>query len=167
MSVSPALSSNSADKTNSSWRFSFGTISSTLKDLSSVSFTDNPRSITLLNNSTFLLGRLKAIFTLSDVIINITGNIISGKVTGDTARQLSERFGKIKQDRASFSINQMDTSISRSKQLDIGQVDNSIVQSNYLQIKLDVDSLEDTEVERMLNDPMLKGLMVIKGDDKR
>lgn len=32
--------------------------------------------------------------------------------------QLSERFGKIMQDRTSFSINRMDTSVSKSKQLD-------------------------------------------------
>jgi TusA-related sulfurtransferase len=39
-------------------------------------------------------------------------------VTGDTAKQLSERFGKIMQDRESLSINSGDTSISRSKQLE-------------------------------------------------
>jgi hypothetical protein len=54
----------------------------------------------------------------ADVIMNITGNIVSGQVTGDTAKQLSERFGKIMQDRESFSINASDTSISRSKQLE-------------------------------------------------
>ena len=54
----------------------------------------------------------------ADVIMNITGNIISGQVTGETAKQLSERFGKIMQDRESFSINASDTSISRSKQLE-------------------------------------------------
>jgi multidrug transporter EmrE-like cation transporter len=54
----------------------------------------------------------------ADVIMNITGNIVSGQVTGDTAKQLSERFGKIMQDRESLSINASDTSISRSKQLD-------------------------------------------------
>ncbi len=54
----------------------------------------------------------------ADVIMNITGNIISGQVTGETAKQLSERFGKIMQDRTSLSINRTDTSISRSKQLD-------------------------------------------------
>ncbi|MCD0472530.1 conjugal transfer protein MobC [Flavobacterium sp. JAS] len=54
----------------------------------------------------------------ADVIINITGNIISGQVTGDTSKQLSERFGKIMQDRESISINSGDTSISRSKQLE-------------------------------------------------
>ncbi len=50
--------------------------------------------------------------------MNITGNIVSGQVTGDTAKQLSERFGKIMQDRQSLSINRSDTSISRSKQLE-------------------------------------------------
>jgi len=54
----------------------------------------------------------------ADVIMNITGNIIAGQVTGDTAKQLSERFGKIMQDRESYSINSGDTSVSRSKQLE-------------------------------------------------
>ncbi len=54
----------------------------------------------------------------ADVIMNITGNIIAGQVTGDTAKQLSERFGKIMQDRESYSINSGDTSINRSKQLE-------------------------------------------------
>ncbi|MFV8324907.1 conjugal transfer protein MobC [Flavobacterium sp. ZS1P14] len=54
----------------------------------------------------------------ADVIMNITGNIISGQVNGDSAKQLSERFGKIMQDRESLSINSGDTSISRSKQLE-------------------------------------------------
>lgn len=54
----------------------------------------------------------------ADVIMNITGNIVSGQVTGETAKQLSERFGKIMQDRTSLSINRTDTSISKSKQLD-------------------------------------------------
>lgn len=55
----------------------------------------------------------------ADVIMNLAGNIISGQVTGDTAKQLSERFGKIMQDRESFSINSNDTSVSRSKQLEL------------------------------------------------
>jgi hypothetical protein len=54
----------------------------------------------------------------ADVLMNITGNVISGQVNGETARQLSERFGKILQDRASLSINRTDTSITRSKQLE-------------------------------------------------
>ncbi len=55
----------------------------------------------------------------ADVIMNIIGNIVSGQVTGDTAKQLSERFGKIMQDRESLSINRTDISISRSKQLEV------------------------------------------------
>jgi len=54
----------------------------------------------------------------ADVIMNISGNIVSGQVTGDTAKQLSERFGKIMQDHESLSINASDTSISRSKQFE-------------------------------------------------
>jgi type IV secretory pathway TraG/TraD family ATPase VirD4 len=54
----------------------------------------------------------------AEVIMNITGNIISGQVMGDTAKQLSERFGKIMQERESLSINRTDTSISKSKQLE-------------------------------------------------
>ncbi len=55
---------------------------------------------------------------LAEVIVNICGNVISGQVTGDTAKQLSERFGKIVQERESVSVNRNDTSFSRSTQLD-------------------------------------------------
>lgn len=54
----------------------------------------------------------------SNVIMNIAGNIISGQVTGETAKSLSERFGKIVQVKESISINRTDTSISKSGQLD-------------------------------------------------
>ncbi|MGC4102367.1 conjugal transfer protein MobC [Ferruginibacter sp.] len=54
----------------------------------------------------------------ADVIVSITGNIISGQVMGETSKLLSERFGKIMQDRQSMSINRTDTSISHSRQLD-------------------------------------------------
>jgi hypothetical protein len=39
-------------------------------------------------------------------------------VVGETAKLLSERFGKIVQERESISINMSDTSVSRSTQLD-------------------------------------------------
>ncbi len=55
----------------------------------------------------------------AEVIMNIVGNIISGQVSGDTAKQLSEKFGKILQDRQSIAINRMDTSITNSKQLEL------------------------------------------------
>jgi hypothetical protein len=48
----------------------------------------------------------------------IVGNIISGQVTGSTAKKLSETFGMIMQDRTSLSINSSDTSISKSSQLE-------------------------------------------------
>jgi type IV secretory pathway TraG/TraD family ATPase VirD4 len=54
----------------------------------------------------------------AEVVFNIVGNIVSGQATGDTAKLLSERFGKIVQQRESISINRTDTSISRSTQLD-------------------------------------------------
>ncbi|MFA6151979.1 MAG: conjugal transfer protein MobC [Chitinophagaceae bacterium] len=154
----------------------------------------------------------------ADVIINIIGNIVSGQVTGDTAKQLSERFGKIMQDRESLSINRNDTSISRSKQLEaavppskisslssgefvgmvaddpdnkidlktfhceiindhdslkietdsyqpipvIRTINNEMVQRNYLQIKQDVQDIVQAEMERLLNDPTKKHLLVKK-----
>ncbi|UKJ09199.1 conjugal transfer protein MobC [Solitalea lacus] len=54
----------------------------------------------------------------AEVLMNIIGNVISGQVSGDTAKQLSDRIGKIMQDRESLSINRSDTSINRSKQLE-------------------------------------------------
>jgi len=54
----------------------------------------------------------------AEVIMNIVGNVISGQVVGETARLLSDRFGKILQQRDSVSINSSETSVSRSVQLD-------------------------------------------------
>ena len=55
----------------------------------------------------------------AEVIMNTVGNFVSGQVLGDTAKQLSERFGKILQDRESVSINSSETSISKSNQLEL------------------------------------------------
>ena len=52
------------------------------------------------------------------VIINTVGNIFSGQVVGETAKTLSERFGKILQKRQSISINRNDKSTSISTQMD-------------------------------------------------
>lgn len=154
----------------------------------------------------------------ADVIMNITGNIISGQVTGETAKQLSERFGKIMQERTSLSINRSDTSVSRSRQLDsavptstiaalssgefvgmvaddpgrkillkafhceiqndhkglqaeqnnykplptIRKVDAGLVRGNYLRIRQDVDDFVNAELDRMMSDPELAGLIVRK-----
>lgn len=54
----------------------------------------------------------------SKVIQNTIGNIFSGQVVGETAKSLSERFGKILQKRQSISINRQDISTSINTQLD-------------------------------------------------
>jgi hypothetical protein len=154
----------------------------------------------------------------ADVIINIVGNIVSGQVNGDTAKQLSERFGKIMQDRESLSINSSDTSISRSRQLEsavppskisslssgefvgmiadnpdsrielktfhceiindhekikketdnyqeipiIRTIDNVIIQKNYLQIKIEIQEIIHSEMERIIKSPALSSLVLKK-----
>jgi len=55
----------------------------------------------------------------ADVITSIVGNIISGQVTGDTAKTLSDTFGKIMQDRTSMALNSNDTTLTKSTQMDL------------------------------------------------
>lgn len=154
----------------------------------------------------------------ADVIINIVGNIVCGQVSGDTAKQLSERFGKIMQDRESLSINSSDNSISRSRQLEsavppskisslssgefvgmtadnpdcrielktfhceiindhekikketdnyqeipiIRTIDNVIIQKNYLQIKIEIQEIIHSEMERIIKNPALSSLVLKK-----
>jgi hypothetical protein len=154
----------------------------------------------------------------ADVIMNITGNIIAGQVTGDTAKQLSERFGKILQERTSMSVNSNDTSVSHSKQLEsaippsriaslssgvfvgmtaddpqqridlkifhseivndhdrlqqeqkkyqplpvVREVNASIVQANFLEIKSEVTFLVEDCLAMMMGDPALGHLIVRK-----
>ncbi|ATP59244.1 conjugal transfer protein TraG [Pedobacter ginsengisoli] len=154
----------------------------------------------------------------ADVIMSTVGNIIAGQVTGDTAKQLSERIGKIMQDRQSMSINSGDTSVSKSRQLEfavpasriaalssgefvgmvadipdqkitlkafhgeilnnfdalnkeeaayvpipvIRRVNSTMVQTNYLQIKRDVQDIVQAEVQRMMGDPALAHLVIRK-----
>jgi hypothetical protein len=52
------------------------------------------------------------------VVMNTVGNIFSGQVVGETAKGLSERFGKVLQQRRSMTINRNDKSTSISTQLD-------------------------------------------------
>jgi hypothetical protein len=154
----------------------------------------------------------------ADVIMNIVGNIASGQVSGDTAKQLSERIGKIMQDRESLSINRTDTSISKSRQLEaavppsriaslssgefvgmvadnpdckielkafhcevindheslnaeinnykeiptVRTITNAIVMRNYEQVKLDVQEIVQSEIQRLLNDPTQMHLVIKK-----
>ena len=52
------------------------------------------------------------------VVMNTVGNIFSGQVVGETAKTLSERFGKVLQKRQSVSINRSDVSHSFNTQMD-------------------------------------------------
>ena len=54
----------------------------------------------------------------ASVVMNTVGNIFSGQVVGDTAKTLSERFGKVLQKRQSISINRQDVSTSINTQMD-------------------------------------------------
>ena len=52
------------------------------------------------------------------VVMNTVGNIFSGQVVGETAKTLSERFGKVLQKRQSITINRQDKSTSINTQMD-------------------------------------------------
>ena len=54
----------------------------------------------------------------ADVVMNTVGNIFSGQVVGDTAKNLSDRFGKVLQKRQSMTINKQDKSTTINTQLD-------------------------------------------------
>ena len=76
-------------------------------------------------NETVHLGidRCRDILTIdgdkeAKVVINTVGNIFSGQVVGETAKTLSERFGKVLQKRQSISINRQDVSTSINTQMD-------------------------------------------------
>ncbi len=72
----------------------------------------------------------------SKVIQNTVGNIFSGQVVGETAKTLSERFGKVLQQRQSVSINRQDVSTSINTQLD-----SLIPASKITSINTQLDSL--------------------------
>ena len=159
----------------------------------------------------------------SKVIQNTVGNVFSGQVVGETAKTLSERFGKVLQQRQSMTINRNDKSTSISTQLDslipaskisnltqgmfVGAVSDNFderieqkifhaeivvdyakvsaemktyqpipiiaeftnedgsdnlsetIEANYKQVKQDVLTLVASEIERIKNDPNLKGLI--------
>ena len=52
------------------------------------------------------------------VVMNTVGNVFSGQVVGETAKTLSDRFGKVLQKRQSMTINRNDKSTSISTQMD-------------------------------------------------
>ena len=159
----------------------------------------------------------------SKVIQNTVGNVFSGQVVGETAKTLSERFGKVLQQRQSMTINRNDKSTSISTQLDslipaskisnltqgmfVGAVSDNFderieqkifhaeivvdvakvtaetkayqpipiiaeflnedgsdslsetIEANYKQVKQEILSLVESEIERIKNDPNLKHLI--------
>jgi hypothetical protein len=54
----------------------------------------------------------------AEVILQTCGNIIAGQVSGETARLLSDRFGKTMQDRESMTLTATDTSFTQSGHLE-------------------------------------------------
>jgi YWFCY protein/TraM recognition site of TraD and TraG len=52
----------------------------------------------------------------ADQFMNITGNLVCGQATGDTARWVSERFHQVVQYKTTVSVNSSDTSVSKSEQ---------------------------------------------------
>jgi hypothetical protein len=54
----------------------------------------------------------------ADVLLNLTGNVIAGQVSGDSAHQLSERFGRILQERRSTHKGERSESSGLSYHLD-------------------------------------------------
>lgn len=167
----------------------------------------------------------------SKVIQNTVGNIFSGQVVGETAKNLSERFGKVLQKRQSMTINRNDKSTSISTQLDslipaskistltqgmfVGAVSDNFderieqkifhaeivvdnekvskeikkyqpipeiisftdnkgtdrmkeeIEANYIQVKTDISTLVEKEMDRIANDPNLQHLHTKNNDPKK
>ena len=55
----------------------------------------------------------------ADALFNLPANLICGQVSGESARLVSERFGKILQDKSTVSTNTRDSSTSQGQQLDL------------------------------------------------
>ena len=118
----------------------------------------------------------------SRVIQNTVGNVFSGQVVGETAKILSERFGKVLQKRQSMTINQREKSTSISTQMDslipASKISNLTqyvklpqiidftdkdgndrmqeeIQANYERIRQEVRQIVEDEITRIKNDPEL------------
>lgn len=55
----------------------------------------------------------------AEILFNICGNLFCGQTVGETAKNVSDRIGKVVQPRESVSINRNDTSVSKNTQLDM------------------------------------------------
>ncbi|MBV8326703.1 conjugal transfer protein MobC [Chryseobacterium sp.] len=121
----------------------------------------------------------------SKVIQNTVGNIFSGQVVGETAKTLSERFGKVLQKRQSISINRNETSTSISTQLDslipaskistltqgffVGAVSDNFderIQQKIFHSEIVVDSVKlSQEMEKNQKIPLIRSFMDKDGND--
>jgi len=159
-----------------------------------------------LNQLRILYSRAEA-----DAILNMTGNLICGQVGGETARWVSERFPPVVEHKMSVSVNSMDTSVSKSEQLNpsirpatiatlssgefvgiladdpdeemelkafharivkervrlpqlelpvIRAIGPDEVEANFRRVKREVAELVDGEMERIMGDPTLRGVIV-------
>jgi hypothetical protein len=95
------------------------------------------------------------------VILSMIGNIISGQVTGESAKNLSERFGKIMQDRQSLTISSADTSINKSMQLDYAIPQSTIASLSAGEV---VGVVADNPDQR-INHKMFHGQVMINFND--
>ncbi|MDF2190548.1 YWFCY domain-containing protein [Paraflavitalea sp. CAU 1676] len=95
---------------------------------------------------------------MAEVIVNVCGNIISGQVLGESAKTLSERIGKVNQDKESLSINANDTSLSKSTQLD-----NAVPISRISNLSSGefVGTVSDTPTQQIKKKPSIAALLTI------
>ena len=104
----------------------------------------------------------------SKVIQNTVGNIIAGQVLGDTARILSERFGKIVQERQSLNINREDKSTGINTQLDsvIPASKISNLSQGYF-VGAVADNFDERVEQKMFHAQIVVDAAAVKAEEKR
>jgi hypothetical protein len=104
----------------------------------------------------------------SRVIQNTVGNVFSGQVVGDTAKNLSERFGKILQQRQSININRQDTSTSISTQMDSLIPASKIANlSQGMFVGAVADNFGEEIAQKIFHAKILVDIEQVKADEKR
>jgi len=120
------------------------------------------------------------------VVMNTVGNIFSGQVVGETAKTLSERFGKVLQKRQSITINRNDTSTSINTQMDslippskisgltqgmfVGSVSDNFderIEQKIFHAEIVVDNAKvSTETKKYKSIPIITDFMDENGNDR-
>jgi len=104
----------------------------------------------------------------ADVITGIVGNVISGQVTGDTAKKMSENFGKIMQEKESRNISSSDTSFSKSTQMDYAIPASKIASlSSGEFVGFVADNPEQKIVLKMFHNDIQNDHMAIKHEEEK